>query len=157
MPCALRLEHAVLNQLPMNEAKAILIVDDNEDDAVFLKFAMKKAGVLNSVMVISSGEETVCYFKGEGVFADREKYPLPFILFLDLQMRGLDGFQILEWLREQPHLKPALVAIVTGDWEMRGANRASELGAQSFLVKPCKPLDILKLTRAFPEHWMMSP
>jgi CheY-like chemotaxis protein len=141
----------------MNEGNPILVVDDSDDDAVFLKFVLKQAGVVNRVVVIQSGVEAVCYSNGEGVFADREKYPLPFILFLDLKMPNCDGFQVLDWLQQQPHLKSILVVVLLGDRKTRGLERAYRMGAHSFLVKPCRPQDILHLSRAFPGPWIISP
>jgi CheY-like chemotaxis protein len=141
----------------MNDEKTILMVDDSADDVMFLKFVLKEAGVLNPVVVSHDGVEAVCYLKGEGFFADREKYPLPSILFLDLKMPNCDGFQILDWLQQQPHLRSMLIVVLTGDWEMRGINRAYQLGAHSFLVKPCQSPDITNLIKAFPGHWMISP
>ncbi|MDB6108308.1 MAG: response regulator receiver protein [Pedosphaera sp.] len=141
----------------MNDEKTILIVDDYNDDVVFLKHVMKKAGVVNPVMQVNTGEEAMHYFKGEGVFADRENFPLPSILFIDLKMPSVDGFELLDWLQQQPHLRSMLVIVVTGDWERRGVTRAYRMGAQSFLVKPCNAVDILNLTQTFPGPWMISP
>lgn len=125
---------------------------------MFLQLVLKKAGVVWPVVVIQDGSEALRYFKGQGPFADREKHPLPSILFLDLKMPSCEGFQIQEWLQQQPHLRSTLlVIIVTGDWEMRGVERAYALGAHSFLVKPCNPRDIFNLTKAFPDHWMSFP
>jgi CheY-like chemotaxis protein len=141
----------------MNAEKTILIVDDDTDDAAFLKHVLSKAGVVNPVVEVNSGEEAMRYFKGEGGFADREKFPLPSILFIDLRMPNVDGFELLAWLQQQPHLRSMLVIVVTGDWEMRGLTRAYRMGAHSFLVKPCNAVDILNLTHAFPGPWMISP
>src|SRR4051812_24455873 len=141
----------------MDREKIILVVDDSEDDALFLKFALRKAGVLNRAVVVHDGEEAFCCLKGEGRFADREQHPLPSIVFLDLKLPTVDGFHLLHWIQQQPHLKSVLVFVLTGDFEMRGVNVAYQLGAHSFLVKPCNPLDILNLIRAFPGPWMISP
>jgi CheY-like chemotaxis protein len=146
-----------MKYFPMNDEKTILVVDDDAHDVVFLKAVLKKAGVVNPGVVVRDGAEAVCYFKGEGVFADREKYPLPSILFLDLKMPIRDGFHILDWLQGQPQFKPMLIIIITGDWEKRGIERARALGAHSFLIKPLELADLLSLIKAFPDHWMISP
>lgn len=141
----------------MNTANTILIVDDSDDDAVLLKLALQKAGVVNPTMVVQNGAEAVSYFKGEAAFADRERFPLPSILLLDLKMPGFDGFELMDWLQQQPDRKSTLIFIVAGDWEMRGLDRAYRMGAHYFLIKPCKPQDVINLVKSFPGPWMISP
>ena len=57
-------------------------------------------------MVVEDGEEVISYLKGEGIYADREKYPFPILLLLDLKMPKINGFQVLEWLHTRPGAFP---------------------------------------------------
>jgi CheY-like chemotaxis protein len=140
----------------MNGESAIWIVEDYENDTLWLKLALKRAGVVNPVVVFRDGVEAVSCFKGEGVYEDREKYPLPSILFLDLKLPRMDGFEVLQSLRKQPRFRSMLIFVVSGDWEGRGFDRTYQLGAHSFLVKPCTPAAIANLIKAFPGDWMIS-
>jgi CheY-like chemotaxis protein len=134
----------------------ILLVEDSEDDAVITQAMLKKAEVLNPVLVLSDGAKAIAYLKGDGFYADRELFPLPRVVLLDLKMPVKNGFKVLEWWQTQPQLKDLLMVVLSGyrDWE--SVKRAYSLGAQSFLVKPCKVEDLLNLRQTFSHYWGQS-
>jgi CheY-like chemotaxis protein len=134
-------------------AKAILIAEDVEEDAVMVMDSLKKAGVKNPVLTVQDGDEVVAYLKGEGRFAERNKFPFPSVLLLDLKMPRMGGFQVMEWLRTQEIFKNLLIIVLTGCHELREVQKAYSLGAHSFLIKPCNPDDIKNLVRWFAAHW----
>ena len=118
-----------------NEGTIFLLVEDNEDDAYFMQRAFKEAGIKNALFTVTNGEEAIEYIGGRGAFSDRQKYPLPDFIFLDLKMPGLDGFEVLSWLRrEQKSL--VRVAMLTSSPEEIDRKRARELGADCYLLKP---------------------
>ncbi len=69
--------------------------------------------------------------------------PVPSIIFLDLKLPYRNGFEVLKWLRAQPHLQNTEVIILTGSDEPRDRRLADALGARSYLVKPVSPSEIL--------------
>src|SRR3954468_15518626 len=79
--------------------KLILIVDDQEDDREALRRTLDKVGLENPVCGLSDGAEAICYLKGEGPYEDRAEHPLPAAMFLDLHMPGVDGWEVLDWLK----------------------------------------------------------
>jgi CheY-like chemotaxis protein len=85
---------------------------------------------------VRDGEQCVAYLSGTGKFANRDEFPLPDLLLLDLKMPGMDGFDVLLWLRQQPTLSALRVIVITSSESLRDVNRAYQLGANSFLVKP---------------------
>ena len=131
----------------------ILIVDDNEDDIYALKRALKKSNVTNPQQVVTHGREAVDYLSGTGKFADRSQFPLPCLVFLDLKMPFLDGFEVLTWIRQQPALADIVVVILTGSDEVKDHQRAYALGARSYLVKPPTPLDLQQLLQSMESYW----
>jgi CheY-like chemotaxis protein len=135
----------------------ILIADDSDDDLALLKHAFKRLGIANPVYCVRDGDETVAYLKGEGQFADREKFPLPSILFLDLKMPRRNGFEVLAWLKGQQQFNEMLTVVLTVRTEMQDVTRAYALGADSFLVKPCLPDEIENLANYYREYWVFSP
>ena len=135
----------------MNEA--ILVVEDNEEDAMVVLNALRNAGVKNSVHTVSDGDLAVAYLRGDGAFADRRRFPLPGILLLDLKMPRVSGFEVMQWLQTQPQFKKLLIIILSGHNELREVQQAYKLGAHSFLIKPCTAQDIENLMRWFTEHW----
>jgi len=76
-------------------------------------------------------------------------------MFLDMKMRFTDGFEVLDWLQLQPHLRSILVIVLTGAAELVEVKRAYKMGAHSFMVKPCHREDILNLIKNFPNHWTL--
>ncbi len=137
-------------------AKSIMIADDSEDDVTLLEHVLHKAGVVNRVIITGNGEETIDYLKGVGRFADRQDHPLPDILLLDLKLPRLSGYEVLEWCQTQPLVKNLVIVVLTGSTDLKMAKRAYELGARSFLLKPCTPQQIAELIRAFPGSWSIQ-
>src|SRR5437868_11863537 len=79
-------------------SRSMLLVEDNEDDVFLLQRALKYAGIENPLHIVQDGEAALAYLSGAGVFADRTQHPLPFIVFLDLKLPYLNGFEVLTWL-----------------------------------------------------------
>ena len=123
----------------------ILLVDDNEDDLFCLRRMLKKAGITNPQQVAMHGQQAMDYLAGRGEFADRAKYPLPFLMFLDLKMPYRDGFEVLTWMREQAALEGIAVVVLTGSDELKDHQAAYALGARSYLVKPPGVADLQAL------------
>jgi CheY-like chemotaxis protein len=137
--------------------KVILLVDDSTDDIFVLQRSLEAAGVANPMRVVHSGEEALAYLKGEGRYRNRQEYPFPDVLFLDLAMPGKDGWEVLKWLHTQPFLNENLVIFVlTGAVGTNRLQEAYSLGAQSFLLKPLEPLEIQGLIRFWPTVWILT-
>ena len=132
----------------------ILIAEDNDDHVVLLRRALKKGAILNPIFVVNDGEEVVAYLKGEGRFADRYEYPLPGLLLLDLKMPKKNGFEVLQWIRQQPFLKRLRVVVLTTSDNPSDIDRAYELGANSFIVKPLEQQQFLEVTEAIKGYWL---
>jgi|SRR5882672_4189426 len=120
----------------MNEKQTILLVDDNEDDILLMKHACQAAHFKPSVHPISNGEEAISYLKGEGLYIDRTIFPLPTVMLLDLNMPRVSGFDVLAWVRTQPMLKRLSIIVFSASARSEDVERAFELGANSYLVKP---------------------
>ncbi|HEX2642119.1 MAG TPA: response regulator [Thermoanaerobaculia bacterium] len=117
-------------------AFSILLVEDSADDALLLQRAFRKLGMEERIQVLPDGEKAVAYLAGEGDYRDRLLYPLPGLMLLDLKLPRRSGFEVLEWLRLQPGLKRLPVVVLTGSRESSDVDRAADLGANSYLVKP---------------------
>lgn len=117
----------------------ILLVEDNEDDVFALKRAFRLEKIDNPLIVVGDGQSAVDYLAGGGEFADREKFPLPFMVFLDLKLPYRNGFDVLAWIRTQPELASMVVVILSSSDESVDRLKAQELGARSYLVKPPSP------------------
>ena len=120
----------------MNEQQTILLADDSEDDLSFMRHACQAAHFKASLQTVNDGEEAIAYLKGEGIYADRTKFPLPAVLLLDLNMPKLNGFEVLAWVRAQPVLKRLSIIVLTSSSRREDVERAFDVGASSYLVKP---------------------
>ncbi|MBA3352697.1 MAG: response regulator [Blastocatellia bacterium] len=136
----------------MNEQQTILLVDDSESDIFLLCKAFSKAEFNPSVQEVHNGEEAIAYLAGEGAYTDRAKFPLPTIMLLDLNMPMKNGFAVLAWLRTQPGLKRLTVVIMTASMRKEDLERAFDLGANSFLVKPSGMEKLVAMVR-FIRDW----
>jgi len=120
----------------MNERQPILLVDDDEDNLYLMRTAFDMAGSQHPLRSVNNGEDAIAYLQGSGMFADRTKYPWPVVMVLDLNMPKMNGFQVLEWVRSQPVLKRLVVVILSASMRSQDVDRAYDLGATAFLVKP---------------------
>jgi CheY-like chemotaxis protein len=133
--------------------KTILLAEDSPDDIALFMQVMVKSGRNNPVIVVRDGDEAIAYLKGEGKFSDREKFPVPSILMLDLKMPRVSGFQVLEWIRQQPQFSYILLVVISHYGETAEINRAYELGAHSFLTKPFSHTDLDNLASHYRIWW----
>jgi CheY-like chemotaxis protein len=133
--------------------KMILQVEDDPNDVFLLKHAMKKAGMTNPMQVASDGQEAIDYLGGAGKFADREKYPLPGLILLDLKLPFVMGLDVLKWIREQPNLVPVVI-ILTASAEERDVASAYRLGANAFLTKPSEASKLQEIVKAIKDFWL---
>ena len=132
----------------------ILFAEDDENDALLFGMALRKAGVLNPVARATDGEDAVNYLSGAGRYADRTKYPLPRVLITDLKMPKLTGFDVLTWIQSQmpPNTLPAIV--LSGSAQEIDKQRALELGAKAYWVKPTHLADLVHLAHELNETWL---
>lgn len=139
------------------EANGILIVEDYEDDAKLLELLLSGAGVINPIRSVLSAEQAIAYLEGAPPYWNRANYPLPAVIFVDLKLPGIDGFDFLRWLRSHPHLKTAFIVFLSATGDLVSVQAAYALGANSFLVKPCRPADLENLIACYPTFWMRPP
>jgi CheY-like chemotaxis protein len=116
----------------------ILNVDDSEDDVVMLRAACTSARVAFQLQAANSGADALLYLQGAQSYADRERFPFPALVLLDLKMPGTSGFEVLQALRSPKHesLRRLPIVIFTSSMHDEDATRAFQLGADAYLVKP---------------------
>jgi CheY-like chemotaxis protein len=136
----------------LNE-QVILLAEDDSNDVVLIERAFQKAGLRYVLKVVSDGEQAIQYLAGKNSYSNREQFPLPFLLLLDLKMPGTDGFEVLHWVRNEPELKRLLVVVLTSSHLQADVDRAYELGANSYLVKPVGFDEMVHLVQRFEAYW----
>lgn len=136
------------------ESRFVLLVEDELNDVLLVQRAFRKAGANVSMHVVNDGQAAVDYLAGHGIYADRVAYPLPTLLLLDLKLPRKSGHEVLEWLRNQAALNRMPVVVLTSSKESRDVNRAYDLGANSYLVKPVAFADLLKMAQTLDLYWL---
>jgi CheY-like chemotaxis protein len=134
--------------------KPVLLVEDNDDDIFFMRRAFRNASIENPMIVMHDGQSAIDYLGGQGPFGDRTEHPLPGLVLLDIKLPMRTGFEVLNWIRTDPRLKPLVVVVLTTSSETIDIDAAYRLGANSYLVKPPSPGSLLELTRSLKLYWL---
>lgn len=132
----------------------ILLVEDDPTDVLMIRRALSKAGVANPVHVVSDGDAAVAYLSGAEPYADRARYPFPLLAILDLKLPRRSGHEVLAWLRAEPVLRRLPVVILTSSRASIDLERAYDLGANSYLVKPVDSAALVDMMAAVRQYWL---
>jgi two-component system response regulator len=135
--------------------KTILLIEDDDNDAFFVQRAMKKTGMVNPIQVACDGQEAINYLQGVGKFAQREHFPLPGLILLDLKLPFVMGLDVLKWIRQQFDLSP-IVIILSSSAEEKDVAMAYRLGANGYLVKQAEVGRLEIMVKAINDFWLMQ-
>jgi CheY-like chemotaxis protein len=138
----------------MTASRAILLVEDNPDDLFLMKRALQSARIINPLIVVETGQEAMDYLGGTGKFADRDSYPIPAAVFMDLKLPFVFGHEVLAWIRRRKEFESLVVIVLTSSNEASDLNRCYSLGANSYLVKPPTPEQLEARAKAFKWQWL---
>lgn len=138
----------------MNEP--ILLVEDDPNDVLFFKMAMENAAVTNPLQIVTDGQQALDYFQGEGKFTNREDFPLPYLVLLDLKLPHLMGLDVLKWLRSRPQTKSTIVIVLTSSRYGEDISTAYQLGANAYLVKPPGVKQLAELLKTIKDFWLVA-
>jgi CheY-like chemotaxis protein len=126
----------------------ILLVEDDSNDVLLVRRAFRRAGLSARIEVASDGEAAVAYL------AAMPTDSAPGLVLLDLKLPRQPGLDVLHWLRQQPGLRRLPVVVLTASRESTDVNRAYDLGANSFLVKPVGFTELLEMVRTLGLYWL---
>jgi len=129
---------------------SVLLADDSEDDRMLFEFAATKVTGLKLIGSVTDGWEAMSYLEGSGEYADRQRFPLPDVLFLDLKMPRMTGFDVLGWLQKQTS-KPRVIMLSGSDLAV-DMEKAFSMGADYFKVKPTTSDAMVKLLQTTVEQ-----
>jgi DNA-binding response OmpR family regulator len=132
----------------MANRRTILWAEDDEDDVILIQRAFRFP-----LQIVRDGEEAILYLSGAGQFANREEFPMPDLVILDINMPKKSGFEVLDWLRKEAKLIFPVIMLSSSSQQPH-INRAYELGANSYLVKASNWQDLAKRVEALQEYWL---
>lgn len=137
-----------------NKPCTVLLVEDDLNDIFLVKRAFKTARIPHPLHVVTDGQEAINYLRGEGKYADREAHPLPKLIVMDIKMPVRSGFEVLEWVKTERHpLRRIPIVIVSASDSPADINRAYELGANAYMVKPMDFRAVERLFESITQYW----
>jgi CheY-like chemotaxis protein len=120
----------------MTTDPVILLVDDSPNDALLMATVFRRTAFDQPLRFVTSGEEALAYLQGEGRYANRDEFPMPAVMLLDLNMPRMNGLEVLARIRRQPGLSRLCVYLLSASSRREDVDRAYALGANGYLVKP---------------------
>jgi CheY-like chemotaxis protein len=134
--------------------KAILLIEDNPDDADLTVRAFKKNNILNEFIVHHDGIQALDYLMGTGAYTDRDITQLPVLILLDLNLPKLNGLEVLERIRAAEHTKYLPVVILTSSKEEKDVVIAYHRGCNSYVRKPVDFGEFMEAARQLGVYWL---
>lgn len=134
--------------------RTILLVEDNADDEALMVRALAKINLAEDVVIAHDGAEALDYIFGRGDHAGRNISDAPQVVFLDLKLPKMDGFEVLQALRTAPETKLVPVVLLTSSNEERDRLRGYSLGANSYVRKPVHFTEFADTVRLLGHYWL---
>jgi CheY-like chemotaxis protein len=135
-------------------SRTILVAEDDPNDQFFIEKELKKLDIPIQVRFVNDGEQAIAYFLSLGKFADPAQFPKPDVIFIDLKMPRLNGFELLQWLRKHKVAERLLTVVVSSSSLQEDIDKAYDLGAKAYLVKPATVQDYAKVFRITGEFFL---
>ncbi|MEI8313905.1 MAG: response regulator [Verrucomicrobiota bacterium] len=132
----------------------ILYAEDDPNDAFFLQHAFDEVGIHNPLQIVKDGQEAIDYLAGVGLFTDRRRYPPPCLILLDLKMPRKSGIEVLAWIRAQPAMCCVPVLVLSASCLASDLEKASLLGANSYIIKPFSLEERVEFAQAIRSFWL---
>ena len=129
----------------------LFYVEDEDNDVLFMRRALTKAGIDVNFQTVCDGDKAVAFLGAEAPYTDR---PVPDLILLDLNLPARSGFEVLEWLRKQPSLRAIPVVILSSSGRLEDRERAQLLGANDYLIKPTSPLRLVDVAAELWKRWL---
>src|SRR3954466_12110915 len=143
-------------QLEGESKKVVLIVDDEESDRTLLALMLGKVGVANRIAFVADGLQAIQYLKGDPPYADRTKHCFPSVMFLDLKLPVINGWGVLEWVKEMSFKGKMRIFAYSELGNVAEVKRIYNLGADSYLKKPATGSELRSLIQHFGEAWELN-
>ena len=133
----------------------ILLVEDNPDHVLIIKRGLAANNVANEVKVATDGQEAMDYLLHQGEYTDPEKSPRPGLILLDIKLPKLDGFEVLQRIKQDPALKCIPVIILTSSDQEVDIAKGYLKGANSYVSKPMQFKEFIDKVRRLELYWII--
>ncbi|EEF61604.1 response regulator [Pedosphaera parvula] len=131
----------------------MLVVEDNSNDALLLRLALKRKTLGPPVAVVDGAAEAIDYLLGHNGYGERRRFPLPELILLDWKLPGMQGWEFLEWLRAQPRYRALPVTVMSGSEDAIEMQKAYEYGANFWVGKPQSMKELAAVVQKIHAFW----
>lgn len=128
----------------------ILLIEDNPGDVRLTSIALKRSKILINLNVVQDGIKALAYLRNEGEFMDAIR---PDLIFLDLNLPGLDGREVLAEIKNDPALSSIPVVVLTCSNAEEDILRSYALHANCFITKPVDLNQFIKIVSTIEDFW----
>ena len=137
----------------MRTGPTLLIAEDEENDIFLIQRAFRSNGLSGVIQTVRDGEQAISYLGGTGMYANREKFPFPFLMLTDLKMPKASGLDILKYARQDLKIRSLPIVILSSSVLLSDLERAYELGANSYITKPADFKTLAEKLKVFQTYW----
>jgi len=135
--------------------ETILLVEDNPDDVLLTRRALKKNNICNEVVVAGDGAEALDYLFGMGSYEGRDLDAMPQLILLDLDLPKIDGLEVLRRIRSDERTRLLPTVILTSSEEQEDLVEGYGLGANSYVSKPVDMDQFRAAVRELGMYWVV--
>jgi CheY-like chemotaxis protein len=139
----------------MGNGVRVLVAEDQDSEITLYEHAFRRCG-LSNIFYVRDGKEAVDYLSAQGAFTDREKFPFPTCMLLDLKMPRMDGFEVLQWMLDHPACRVIPTMIMSNSGLPDDINRAYRLGCNAFFTKPTQLREMVDILALIHHFWTIS-
>jgi CheY-like chemotaxis protein len=134
--------------------RCVLLAEDDPNDVYFLQYAFQEAGINNPLKTVADGQEAIDYLSGTARFSDRNQFPFPGLVILDLKMPHKTGIDVLQWLLTEDELRCVPTIMLSSSAHPLDVEEAYRLGVNAFVVKPSGISQRAELARMIKSFWL---
>jgi CheY-like chemotaxis protein len=134
--------------------QTVLYVEDEENDVFFMRHAFQKAGIEHGLASVADGPDALAYLAGKNPYEDRGQFPVPSLILLDLNLPLISGFEVLQWIRDQPQVRETPVVVFSSSGRPEDRDKAEQLGANNYLLKPASGTQFIDIATELKQSWL---
>jgi len=138
----------------MSAPGLILVAEDDDNDAFLLEHAFQEARIPNPLCRARDGQEAIDYLADAGRVPSSGSRLRPSLLLLDVKMPRKTGWDVLHWLRNESSLRYLPVIVFSSSAQREDIDRAYQMGANSFIVKPSSTQKRAELAKCIEALWL---
>jgi CheY-like chemotaxis protein len=140
----------------IDKSRPVLIAEDDPNDVFLLRRAFQKVGIAHPLVVLRNGQEVMDYFSRDSNCRGERKTGFPALMFLDLKMPMIDGFDVLAWFQSHPLQAKLPIVVLSSSNQEKDIQQARQMGADEYRVKPQQFEELVMIVKEVQERWLRT-